>query len=331
MDCNIKIDKNKNKNYSIYKWKDNLIYANISRYYINQGINPKTKKCDTQLGFISCGLYENINLETTEICIRNHSMKCPFKIKNKNGNNILFNNIDVLFDINNKKDYIIKNNISILDIFPIIKTKDKNADSFLFNEDIKNFFNENNIEFPFGKKKKNLSDKIYIIPNNINNPLLYNKTIINNDNFFQIIYSEGLSIFFISIYLCYICFVKGFIFSIINMLTLIRIFIDFNYNSIMKDFYDKDERFFIVFFCIEFFHSPVFLYYINGLRRLKNKYKEHIWDEIFMKQLKREKYFFIDNLVLYFMQLLIVVIFCFSFLCHYIKNKKKKKNFIEIK
>ena len=167
VDCNMKINKNKENNYAIYKWDGNFIYANISRYYINQGINPKSKTCDNQLGYISCGFHENINQESIEICIRNHSMKCPFKAKGRSGNNILFNNIDILFDINNTNDYIINNNISLLDMFPDIKMKDKKNFTFLFNEEINKFFDDNGIGFPIKYKKKNISDKIYIIPKNI--------------------------------------------------------------------------------------------------------------------------------------------------------------------
>lgn len=334
MDCKFKKNINKTKNYSIYKWNNNLIYINISRYYINQGINPKTKKCDIQLGYISCGFHENINLV---ICIRNNSMKCPFKAKN--GKNILFNNIDILFDINNINDYILNNNISLLDIFTDIKIKNKkdtNNYTFLFNEEINKFFNENEIGFPSKKKLKIISDKIYIIPNNNNNFLLYDETIINDDNFFRIINfhdlrSENFIIIFLqSFYLVYIAFGKGLIFNIMNMSLLYYLFTNFfQFEYILKDF--NDSIFFIIFFFIEILHCPFFLYYTNSFRRLRNKYNEHIWDKNFMKSLKYEKYFLIDNLVLYFMQLLTLILFCSSFLYYYIKKYIKKNKFVEIK
>ena len=114
-------------------------------------------------------------------------MKCPLKTGDNNIN-ILYNKIDILFDINDQSNYILQNNISLFDIFPDVKINSNNnkKTNSIYGEDINNFFNENELVFPF--YNNNLSDKVYIIPNNNNNPIYYNNTIRNDDNFYKIIH-----------------------------------------------------------------------------------------------------------------------------------------------
>ena len=126
--CDFKLDKTNSKNYSIYKWKNNSFYAEISKYYFNQGININNKKCDEKIGFISCGFYDNIDIE---ICVKKDLVKCPYKF-NKNNNNIIFNELKIIFDIKNKNNIILENNISLFDLMPYINTtNNKGVTQFL--------------------------------------------------------------------------------------------------------------------------------------------------------------------------------------------------------
>ena len=50
-------------------------------FHINKyRININTKKCDEKIGFISCGFYDNIDIE---ICVKKDSMKCPYRFNTK--------------------------------------------------------------------------------------------------------------------------------------------------------------------------------------------------------------------------------------------------------
>ena len=339
--CDIKINENENDYNIIYKWNNSLIYANVSRYYINQGINLKTQKCDEKLGFISCGIYENINTNT-EICVKNNSMNCPFKISNNiNNRNILFNNIDIMFAVNDIQNYELSENINLFDIFSNLKIqKNNNNTDFIFIEEIKNLFIESKLGFPF--KFKNNTDKVYIIPNNDNNSLLYNNNIILNDNnFFQINYElipffhknqtyNGITLILtiiMSFYLIYIVLIKNLYFHVLNMLALIDTLFNGAYDSIFTN--NKfDYSYVKIILFVQIFDSPFFFYLIYNLRKIKKKYEDHIWDDVFVKQLQSEKNFYKVNLILLFMSLISLVIYSSSFIKLYFKQKNK---LVEIK
>lgn len=329
LNCDIKINNSEINIYPIYKWNNKFIYANISRYYLNQGINPVTKKCAKDLGFISCGFYENIN---NEICIKNKTMKCPLKIyKNKN---IIYNNINIIFDIKNKNDYELKDNINLLDIFPEVIINNNNI-NLIYEKNIYDFFNENELGFPF--KNINITDKIYLYPNNNNNQLLYNSTIINNDNFFIIhfespgaytnnLYYELLSAFYWVMNL----FLSNFFFNLFNMLMLIDFF--YRYNCNFKKYQDNLIFYIYIYKIIE---SPISFYFIFNLRKLKNIYKEHIWDKIFLQQLNIEKRFYKINLILFGIFYILFPLMCILYFIqkHPKKEIKKDNNisFVQIK
>lgn len=169
--CDLKFDKSNEFNNSIYKWKNNSIYIEKSKYYFYQGINPLTNKCDDKLGFISCGFYDIIS---SEICVKKELNNCPY-------NNIIFNELNLYISLLNKNNINITTNISLKDIIPYIKSKPKsNKDNniSLFNQSLKEFLKENDIYSNYLYD----NDKIEIIPS-YNNITKYNKTISNN-NFF---------------------------------------------------------------------------------------------------------------------------------------------------
>ena len=339
--CNFKINTKETNNYTIYKWENKYIYANISRYYLNQGINPTTNKCDVNLGFISCGFYDNIN---AEICIKKNSMKCPLKPGDNNINmNILYNNIDILFDINDQNNYILQNNINLFDIFPDVKMNSNNNKNInlIYGEDINNFFNDNEIGFPFNNKK--LSDKVYIIPNNNNNPIYYNNTIINDDNFYQIQFETPISgpnsfsnilDIILGLYAIFTIILGVFFFHIFNLIILANSFYYFQYDLIFKE-YEKSEPLYKVCLFIKIFETPLFFYLIYKVRKLNNTFKGHIWDEIFMEHLRLEKAFYNVNLILFFLSYFSFVLFCVLYYRNYNLNKNKinKNNirFVETK
>ena len=49
------------------------------KYYLYQGINPITKKCNEEKGFYSCGFFEDIQVD---FCVKNAD-NCPLKLSNK--------------------------------------------------------------------------------------------------------------------------------------------------------------------------------------------------------------------------------------------------------
>ena len=173
--CELKPDKNKSKNYNIYKWKNSSFYAEISKYYFYQGINLKTKKCDEKIGFISCGFYDNLDIE---ICVKKDLMKCPYKFKNNKTNNIIFNELNMIFNIENKENLILENNISLYDFIPYINITNNKKINSIFKYSLKEFLKENDI-YP---KYKSNNDEVNLIPNN-NNILKYDKNIDNNNTF----------------------------------------------------------------------------------------------------------------------------------------------------
>ena len=75
----IQIDKINTIPYNLTKWKNKNIYLDSNKYYLFQGINPKTKKCDEEKGFYSCGFFEDIQLD---FCVKNAD-NCPLKLSNK--------------------------------------------------------------------------------------------------------------------------------------------------------------------------------------------------------------------------------------------------------
>ena len=269
-------------------------------------------------------------------------MNCPFKISNNiNNRNILFNNIDIMFAVNDIQNYELSENINLFDIFSNLKIqKNNNNTDFIFIEEIKNLFIENKLGFPF--KFKNNTDKVYIIPNNDNNSLLYNNNIILNDNnFFQLNYElipffhknqtyNGITLILtiiMSFYLIYIVLIKNLYFHVLNMLALIDTLFNGAYDSIFTN--NKfDYSYVKIILFVQIFDSPFFFYLIYNLRKIKKKYEDHIWDDVFVKQLQSEKNFYKVNLILLFMSLISLVIYSSSFIKLYFKQKNK---LVEIK
>ena len=138
--CDFKLNQTNSKNYSIYKWKNNYIYAEMSKYYFYQGININTKKCDEKTGYISCRFYDNLDIE---ICVKKDLMKCPYKFKTSS--NIIFNGLNAILDIKNKDNAILENNISLFDIIPYMNSTNNININSIFNYSLKEFLKENDI------------------------------------------------------------------------------------------------------------------------------------------------------------------------------------------
>ena len=316
-ECDIKFDNKNNMNYSIYKWKNNSIYIEKSKYYFYQGINNKTKKCDEKLGFISCGYYDNIK---SEICVKNDLKNCPY-------NNILFNELNLYLSLDNNDNININTNtnISLLDIMPYIKTKfnkKKNKNMLLLNYSLKEFLKENDIYNDYKYDK----DIVYLIPiyNNIMN---YNESIDNNNTFFEkykiepekilipndIDENENPVLFFICIFIMGFYFLgKVFIFPLFHLISIfssteiISLLIDKKYNEIYTKFYsyitDAQCRNYSVIYLLKLLiEYPFFFRKIYNIRKINKRYEGHKWNSNFIKILNIEIMFYnINVLIIYF-------------------------------
>lgn len=320
--CELKPDKNKSKNYNIYKWKNSSFYAEISKYYFYQGINLKTKKCDEKIGFISCGFYDNIDIE---ICVKKDLMKCPYKFKNNKTNNIIFNELNMIFNIENKENLILENNISLYDFIPYINITNNKKINSIFKYSLKEFLKENDI-YP---KYKSNNDEVNLIPNN-NNILKYDKNIDNNNTF--IIKYEFKLISTINkceeekptlriIFICLLCILYLAYRVIIDPFAngLIMIFLGGSIIYILeKDYkelynmYKESTRRLYMFYFLKLSENVIFLYHIYDARKINKIYDGHIWDSKFKNVLENEIRFMTVNIFLFLLSLMNFAIFVFS-------------------
>ena len=330
--CELKLNKSNNKNYNIYKWKNNSFYAELSKYYFFQGINLKTKKCNEKLGFISCGYYDNIE---NEICIKKDLMKCPYKFKKIN--NIIFNELNSFFVIKNNTNIIINKNISLFDIIPDMKNHtNNNKINPIFKYSLKNFLIENDIY----KKYKDNNDEVFLFNNN-NNILRYNEKI-DYKNAFIIKYKALLSkgyykdtnyilYYFIDICLLILLLIKflfelSFIFILLPIIEeYIKLSIEKNYNEIFKKYKKiKGDIVSKIIYLIKIFESTIFFYFIYDVRKLNKIYKGHIWNSKFRKILRNEYIFMSINLILYISYFIPIVLYII------IGKKFKNKNSLDM-
>ena len=322
--CGLKFDKSNNMNYSIYKWKNNSFYVEISKYYFHQGINPKTKKCDEKLGFISCGFYDDIN---TEICAKRELMNCPY-------NNIIFNDLNLYLSLNNKDNIKINENISLLDILPYAKMKLNNRSKILFNHSLEEFLKENDI---YSNYKHN-DDKANLIPV-YNNIIKYNENI-SIDNVFTKKYhfdldkifvpegvnldensfSYGLIIFFSGFYFVSKVFFELIIhiFSILFSTNCIFLIIEKKYNELYREYYNncfgEDIKVTVFYFLKLIVEYPFFFKSIYCLRKINKMYPGHKWNETFKNALKIEIIFKNINLIILILYCFPVFVFLFLYL-----------------
>lgn len=130
-----------------------------------------------------------------------------------------------------------------------------------------------------------------------------------------------------SFYLIYIVLIKNLYFHVLNMLALIDTLFNGAYDSIFTN--NKfDYSYVKIILFVQIFDSPFFFYLIYNLRKIKKNYEDHIWDDVFVKQLQSEKKFYKVNLILLFMSLISLVIYSSSFIKLYFKQKNK---LVEIK
>lgn len=330
--CDVKFDNTNNMIYSIYKWKNNSIYLEKSKYYYYQGINNKTKKCDEKLGFISCGYYDNIK---SELCVKNDLKNCPY-------NNILFNEINLYLSLDNDDNIKINANISILDIMPYIKTKfnkNKNKNMLLFHHSLKEFLKENDIFNDYKYDK----DIVYLIPiyNNIMN---YNESIDNNNAFLEKYrinlekilipndIDENTILFYIllimmTLYLCS----KVFIFPLFHLISIfcsteiISLLSDKKYNELYTKFFSyitdpQHRNFSVIYFIKLLFEYPFFFRKIYNVRKINKRYEGHKWNSNFQKILNIEIAF--NNINVILLLLYCFPLFAFFFLLFKLKILK---------
>ena len=322
--CGLKFDKSNNMNYSIYKWKNNSLYVEVSKYYFHQGINPKTKKCDEKLGFMSCGYYDDIN---GEICTKRELMNCPY-------NNIIFNELNLFLSLNNKDNIKINENISLLDIMPYAKMNLNNESKILFNHSLEEFLKENDI---YSNYKHN-DDKANLIPI-YNNIIKYNEKI-STDNVFTKKYhfdlyklfvpdgvnldtnsfSYGLIVFISGFYFCSKVFFE-FIIHIISIsfsTNCIFLIIEKKYNELYREYYDncfwEDMKVTVFYFLKLLIEYPFFFKSIYCLRKINKIYDGHKWNETFKNALKIEIIFRNINLIILILYCIPVFVFLFLYL-----------------
>ena len=319
--CELKLDKVNNNNYNIYKWKNNSFYAEISKYYFYQGINIKTKKCDEKKGFISCGFYENIDIE---ICVKKDLMKCPYKFKFNKTNNIIFNELNMIFNIKNKENLILENNISLIDLMPYINITNNTKINSIFKYSLKEFLKENDI-YP---KYKHNNDEVHLIPNK-NNILEYNINIEKNNAFIKKYKVKLISIFeqysedennlwnsiivlLIILYLIYKSIFDSCT-NIVIMLVLgdaIKSIIEKNYMELYKEYKESGKHIYI-FYSLKLIENAIFLYLIYDARKINKIYDGHIWNSKFENILEIEFKFMAVNIFLYLLTLMSFVIYVF--------------------
>ena len=319
--CELKLDKVNNNNYNIYKWKNNSFYAEISKYYFYQGINIKTKKCDEKIGFISCGFYENIDIE---ICVKKDFMKCPYKFKFNKTNNIIFNELNMIFNIKNKENLILENNISLFDLMPYINITNNTKTNSIFKYSLKEFLKENDI-YP---KYKHNNDEVHLIPNK-NNILEYNINIEKNNAFIKKYKVKLISIFeqysedennlwnsiivlLIILYLIYKSIFDSCT-NIVIMLVLgnaIKSIIEKNYMELYKEYKESGKHIYI-FYSLKLIENAIFLYLIYDARKINKIYDGHIWNSKFENILEIEFKFMAVNIFLYLLTLMSFVIYVF--------------------
>ena len=322
--CDLKFDKSNNMNYSIYKWKNNSLYVEVSKYYFHQGINPKTKKCDENLGFISCGFFDDIN---AEICTKRELMNCPY-------NNIIFNELNLFLSLNNKDNIKINEHISLLDIMPYAKMNLNNESKILFNHSLEEFLKENDI---YSNYKHN-DDKVNLIPI-YNNIIKYNENI-STDNVFTKKYHFDLDKLFVpdgvnldtnSFSYGLISFISGFYFcskvffeliihiiSIMFSTSCIFLIIEKKYNELYREYYDnwfgEDMKVTVFYFLKLIIEYPFFFKSIYCLRKINKIYDGHKWNETFKNALKIEIIFRNINLIILILYCIPVFVFLFLYL-----------------
>ena len=317
--CEIKLDKSNNKNYNIYKWKNNSFYAEISKYYFYQGINPKTKKCDEKIGFISCGFYENIDIE---ICVKKDLMKCPYKFKFNKTNNIIFNELNMIFNIKSKENLILENNISLFDFMPNINITIYKKINSIFKYSLKEFLKENDI-YP---KYKHNNDEVHLITNK-NNILRYDKNIDKNNAFIkryevklisminqndkekQNVWNALIGIICI-LYLAYkiIYDTCANVFTMIILGSSIKCILERNYKELFKEYKESTKQLYFFYF-LKLSENGIFLYLIYDARKINIIYDGHIWNSKFINILENEFRFMTINICLYLLSLMTFAIF----------------------
>ena len=301
--------------------KNNSFYAEISKYYFYQGINLKTKKCDEKIGFISCGFYENIDIE---ICVKKDLIKCPYKFKFNKTNNIIFNELNMIFNIKNKENLILENNISLIDLMPYINITNNTKINSIFKYSLKEFLKENDI-YP---KYKHNNDEVHLIPNK-NNILEYNINIDKNNAFIKKYKVKLISIFeqysedennlwnsiivlLIILYLIYKSIFDSCT-NIVIMLVLgnaIKSIIEKNYMELYKEYKESGKHIYI-FYSLKLIENAIFLYLIYDARKINKIYDGHIWNSKFENILEIEFKFMAVNIFLYLLTLMSFVIYVF--------------------
>ena len=334
--CELKLDKSNNKIYNIYKWKNNSFYAEISKYYFYQGINIKTKKCDEKIGFISCGFYENLDIE---ICVKKDLMKCPYKFKFNRTNNIIFNELNMIFNIKSKENLILENNISLFDFMPNINITIYKKINSIFKYSLKEFLKENDIYL----KYKNNNDEVHLVPKK-NNILGYDKNIDKNNAFIKQYKVKLISIFnkkynkesinlwhilialicilYLAYKVDYEAFANFFIMRVLG--DSIKYIAEKNYKELYKKYMAPTKKLYF-FYSLKLSENALFLYLIYDARKINKIYDGHIWNSKFKNILENEFRFMIVNIIIYILSLIAFVIFVI-----FQKKKFKDLNVTEI-
>ena len=229
-------------------------------------------------------------------------MKCPYKYNKIN--NIIFNELNAIFDIKNKENIILENNISLFDIMPYMNITNNININSVFNYSLKEFLKENDI-YP---QYKSDIDEVHLIPYK-NNIIGYNEYINNNNAFIIEYYFKLGSLYnkyyekavknelyiFIYVFIFLYIIIKiiyetiGNFSIMINTVDYIDLIMDKKYKELYREFIEyKSYRVFAFFYFIILIECAFFFYIIYDARKINNIYEGHIWSSNFKKILTNE-------------------------------------------
>jgi hypothetical protein len=245
----------------------------------------------------------------------------------------------MIFNIENKENLILENNISFFDFITNINITNNKKINSIFKYSLKEFLKENDI-YP---KYKHNNDEVHLIPKK-NNILGYDKNIDKNNAFIEKYEVKLISIitksndkenqnlcYILIALICILYLLYKFIYdscaNFIIMIILgssIKCIVEKNYKELHKEYKASSKQLYF-FYSLKLSENALFLYLIYDARKINKIYDGHIWNSKFKNILENEFRFMIVNIFLYLLTLMAFVIFAI-----FRKKKLKDLNVTEI-
>jgi hypothetical protein len=245
----------------------------------------------------------------------------------------------MIFNIENKENLILENNISFFDFIPNINITNNKKINSIFKYSLKEFLKENDI-YP---KYKHNNDEVHLIPKK-NNILGYDKNIDKNNAFIEKYEVKLISIitksddkenqnlcYILIALICILYLLYKFIYdscaNFIIMIILgssIKCIVEKNYKELHKEYKASSKQLYF-FYSLKLSENALFLYLIYDARKINKIYEGHIWNSKFNNILENEFRFMTVNIILYLLSLIAFVIFVI-----FRKKKFKDLNVTEI-